>query len=90
MFTVILNPNEADSAVQHNKKSLSFNHYCSGKAIHNTYSECVFVALGTQHPMRMRRIMLLSVTCPALQDVSTESHKRHDFGKMLLGPKCVF
>jgi hypothetical protein len=31
--------------------------------------ECVFVALGIQHEMRMRRIVLSSVICPALQNV---------------------
>ena len=34
-----------------------------------TYSECVcvFVALGIQHAIRVRRIILPSVACPALQ-----------------------
>jgi len=31
---------------------------CSGKAINITYFECVFVALGTQHAMRVRHIVI--------------------------------
>jgi len=41
----------------------SRNHYCSEKAIVITYSECVFLALGIQHAMRMGIIILSSVTC---------------------------
>ena len=50
------------------------------KAINVTYSECLFVALGIQHAMSMRRI-LLSVTCPAVQYFSILSHKEQDFRK---------
>ena len=66
----------------------SCKHCCSGKAISITYSEFVFVALGTRHAMRMRRI--LSVARPALQNFPTLSHKRYDIRKELLKTKCVF
>jgi len=46
-----------------------------------TYSECVSVALVIQHPKRMRRIILLSVTCLSLLYLSTLSYKRYDFRK---------
>jgi len=52
---------------------------CSGKAISIPYSECVFVALGTQHAMRVRHIVICCVS--ALQYFSTLSHRKHDFRK---------
>ena len=56
----------------------------------NTYSECLFVVLGIQHAMRMIRVILSSVTRPALQYFSTESHKKRTiFEEKLLNMKCV-
>jgi len=37
------------------------------KQISITYSECVFVALCIQHAMRVRRVILSSMACPALK-----------------------
>jgi hypothetical protein len=44
-----------------------------------TYSVHVFVALGTQHAMRLRSIILSSVACLVLQYFSALPHKRYDF-----------
>jgi hypothetical protein len=53
-----------------------------------TYSKYVFVVLGIQHALRMRRVILSSVSCPALQYFSTFSHKRAQF--ITFGKKNVF
>jgi hypothetical protein len=41
----------------------------------------MFVALGVQHAMRVRRIILSSVACPALKYFSTLSDEWHGFRK---------
>jgi len=41
-------------------------------------SECVCLALVILHAKRMRLVILSSVTCLAVQDFSTLSHKRYD------------
>ena len=41
------------------------------------YCEGVFVALGIQHAMRMRHVVVCAL--PAVEYFSTLSHKRHDF-----------
>ena len=53
--------------VERNIEARSCNHCCIGKAKIITCSEFMLIALGIQHGMRMRRILLLSVACFALQ-----------------------
>jgi endonuclease/exonuclease/phosphatase (EEP) superfamily protein YafD len=48
------------------------------------------IALVTQHAKRMRRIILLSVTCLAVPHFSTLLHKRHDFRKTVIEKNVRF
>jgi hypothetical protein len=55
-----------------------------GQAKSTTYSECVSVALVIQHVKRMLRIILSSVSCPALPLFFTLTHKMYYFCKKKL------
>jgi hypothetical protein len=63
--------------VQSNNGARTCKHCCSGKAVSITYSECVFV--DRIPSMKCTDARLSSVSCPALNNFSTFSHKRHDF-----------
>jgi hypothetical protein len=75
--------------VECNIEARSRDHYCRGKAITITHSECVFVVLAIRHGKRMRHITLSSVACPTLPYFATLFHKRHDFWRNVLNIKCV-
>jgi hypothetical protein len=62
----------------------SCKHCCRVKAISVTYSECVSVALVTQHAMPVNRIIFVSVASLAVPYVSTLSHKPHGFRKAVI------
>jgi hypothetical protein len=66
----------------------SLNRCFRGKSINITYSECVFVAIIIHHAMRMHRVLLLSVACPAFLYYLIKNGRI--FGtQMLLKIKCV-
>ena len=73
--------------VLRNTEVLSCNHCCSLKVTRITYSERVFVALGTQHAMRMRHIIC---PVPLYNIFFHKSHKRYDFRENVTDNKvCV-
>jgi len=65
--------------VERNIEGPSCNHCCSGKAISIIDSEWVFVAVGIQHVMRMRRIVIFGL--PGSLYFSTLAHKDKIFEK---------
>jgi hypothetical protein len=54
-----------------------------------TYCECLFIAIGIQHAMGRRNIILLFFACPSLQYVSTLSHMARCLGKVTEQKMCV-
>jgi len=69
---------------ERNIEARSRNHCCHGKAISITYSKFVSVALGIQHAMRMRCIIMSFVACLPLLRFSSLSHKLYDFRKKVI------
>ena len=70
---------------QRNTEARSCNHCYSGKEINITYSECVLVALGIQHAMRMRLIVICRL--PVLQHFFALYHGLQ--GRDVEQEKCV-
>jgi hypothetical protein len=79
-------------------------HYCSGKSVTITYSEYVFVCLGTLHACCMRHIIVCGLSGSTtffdiiskgtifekIYNIFRHYLKRHDFRKELLSLKRVF
>ena len=63
---------------------------CRGQAVSITYSECVPVALVIQHAMRMRRNILSSAVCPAVQYFSRSLIKGKNLGEERAKRKMCF
>jgi hypothetical protein len=69
------------------------NHCCSGKAMSTTYSECVFVGLGIQHAIPMRRTIphiVISVLSDSYPSFPHYFINCTIFGIKVLNTKCVF
>ena len=64
-----------------NNEALLRKHCYRAKTIRITYSECVSVALVTQHENRMHRVILSSVAARTVPYFSTLSKKTARFSK---------
>ena len=65
--------------IQSNIEALSRDHCWRGKAINITCSECVSVALVSQHVKSMHLFNFSSVTCLALPYISALTRNWHEF-----------
>ena len=80
--------------LQRNNEVRSWNHRCSAKAISITYSECVFVDLGIQHAMHMRRIVNYGLSGSAIfshfiNDTISEQKKNEYATCVLIFSTCL-
>jgi len=67
---------------------LSRYQFCGGKTVSISYFECMSVIFVMRHAVRMRRIILSSVSCLAVPYFPTFNQKQHEFrGKILLNKK---
>ena len=81
MLLVVTLMNKTGNVLWRNTGVRSPNNSCHRKSICITNSECVFLALVTQHVKRMSCTILLRVECLDLPHFSTLSHKGTVFGK---------
>jgi hypothetical protein len=74
--------------VEHLPWARSCNHCCHGEAISITYSECVFVALGSQHAYACALLCCHGLSASTI--FSSLSRNRHDFTRKVIEHKmCV-
>jgi hypothetical protein len=73
-----------------NSEARSCSHCFSGKAISITYSECVLVALGIQHPMSLCHIVICGPSDCTLFFFHIISQTAQFSKKKLQNIKCVF
>jgi hypothetical protein len=64
---------------QRTVQARSCQYCCRGKEVLHILRVCLSIGLVIHHAKRMHRIILPSVGCSALQDVSILSHKRYYF-----------
>ena len=76
--------------VERNIDARSFNHCCGGKATSITYSECVFRTIGSQHAMRMHRIVVCGLPGATIFLHIITQTAQFLKKKMLLNIKYVF